>query len=84
MPRLNLEGKTFGELKVIEYSHTFKGKAFWRCICSCGNEAFVISNGLTSGHNKTCGIRKNHKMSESERKESRRKTTARYRATAKG
>ena len=53
---LDLTGKTFGELYVIEKSNVKKSnRVSWKCKCSCGNETIVITNHLTSGHTKSCG-----------------------------
>lgn len=53
---LNLIGKQFGELIVIEKSSVKKSnRVAWKCKCSCGNETVVITNHLTSGHTKSCG-----------------------------
>ena len=53
---LNLSGKKFGELTVIEKSNIRKSnRVSWRCKCSCGKETIVITNHLTSGHTQSCG-----------------------------
>lgn len=59
----DLTGKTFGDIKVIEYSHTkivhnkrTTPVIFWKCICGlCGKEFETYSEALIH-HNKTnCG-----------------------------
>lgn len=47
-------GKTFGELTVLERVND-TGRAKYRCRCSCGNEAIVLSSNLKRGFQKTCG-----------------------------
>lgn len=47
-------GKTFGELTVIERAND-RGRAKYRCKCSCGNETVVIGSNLSRGLQKTCG-----------------------------
>lgn len=47
-------GKTFGELTVIERVND-QGRAKYRCRCSCGKEAIVLSSNLRRGFQKTCG-----------------------------
>lgn len=47
-------GKTFGELTVIERVND-TGRAKYRCKCSCGKEAIVLSSNLRRGFQKTCG-----------------------------
>lgn len=55
---IDLTGKQFGKLTVIEKSNK-KGKSrkiIWRCICDCGNEdVYVQSDKLLSGESKSCG-----------------------------
>lgn len=47
-------GKTFGELTVLERVND-TGRAKYRCRCSCGKEAIVLSSNLRRGFQKTCG-----------------------------
>lgn len=57
MPRfIDLTGKKFGRLTVIEEAGRSKQKAVkWRCKCECGNETIVVSFSLRSGDTKSCG-----------------------------
>ena len=48
-------GMTFGRLTVLEYHHSAKKKAYYRCRCECGKEAIVYSGNLTSGKTRSCG-----------------------------
>lgn len=50
-PRIDLTGKTFGLLTVIEYV----GLGKWKCVCSCGNEVVTRGNFLRTGNTKSCG-----------------------------
>lgn len=57
-----LLGKTFGRLTVQTDGHRTKraGKTLvhikeWRCLCSCGNETYVTTGHLTTGHTNSCG-----------------------------
>lgn len=53
---LNLEGERFGRLTVIEKAgHTNYKKVLWKCICDCGNYAYVDTHSLTNGRTKSCG-----------------------------
>jgi len=53
---LNLLGKRFGELKVIEFIGPAKNRTIlWRCVCNCGNETIVRANHLVHEHTKSCG-----------------------------
>jgi len=65
----DLTGKRFGRLLVISrnyekqkelYGKTNKQKAFWNCICDCGNRKVVESSSLNNKTNPTlsCGCYK--------------------------
>lgn len=59
----DLSGKKFGKLTVLNNGHRtkFMGKnktsqaKEWRCLCDCGNETYVITGHLTTGHTQSCG-----------------------------
>ena len=54
--RLDLVGKTFGRLEVIEFAGmTPNHKSMWKCKCSCGNEVIVRGSHLTNGLTVSCG-----------------------------
>lgn len=54
--RADLVGHQFGHLTVVEYVRTTKDKkAIWRCVCVCGRDTYVTTNGLRSGNTKSCG-----------------------------
>jgi hypothetical protein len=52
--RIDLAGKVFGKLTVLEYSHSNR-YAYWKCRCECGKETIVRSSHLIAGLVKTCG-----------------------------
>ncbi|MCK4525947.1 hypothetical protein KAW18_01145 [candidate division WOR-3 bacterium] len=53
---IDLTGQRFNRLTVIEPTEKRSSKCVvWRCLCDCGNEAFVNSNNLKSGGVKSCG-----------------------------
>lgn len=52
---VDLTGKIFGRLKVIQYAYREKDKNFWECECNCGNKIFTTSSCLTKGYTKSCG-----------------------------
>lgn len=57
--KINLEGQTFGKLKVIkEESLDIHGSVRWRCICECGNEIIVSGQCLRKGITTNCGCSK--------------------------
>lgn len=52
----DLIGKKFGRLTVIKLTDKrFHSYAIWECLCDCGNLRSVSSQGLISGHTKSCG-----------------------------
>lgn len=55
-PKIEMRGKKFGRLTVIEYAGT-KGRrrTLWKCSCDCGNTVVVDGDHLRSGHTKSCG-----------------------------
>lgn len=53
--KLDLTGKRFGRLTVIEESGRKNGGVVWRCKCDCGNEVCVRSNTLRRGRTVSCG-----------------------------
>lgn len=58
MKIINLVGKRYGRLVVIEKADSLKGHARWRCKCDCGNECVVHGSSLRSGNTKSCGCYK--------------------------
>lgn len=55
LPNLDIVGKTFGKLTVLdEFTSTGNGTS-WKCRCECGNEVYVYRGKLTTGHTKSCG-----------------------------
>lgn len=53
--RLNLIGKRFGKLTVIELAEIKNQNCYWLCKCDCGGEKVVLGAQLTSGKTKSCG-----------------------------
>lgn len=58
MKIINLVGKRYGRLVVIEKADSLKGHVRWRCKCDCGNECVVHGSSLRSGNTKSCGCYK--------------------------
>lgn len=52
---VDLVGKRFGQLSVIEMSSRKNGRIMWRCKCECGEELDVRGTHLRSGATTTCG-----------------------------
>lgn len=57
--RLDLVGQTFGKLTVLEYAGSnikYKHqRAFWKCVCACGNTKILDSSTLRGGKVIGCG-----------------------------
>lgn len=53
--RIDLVGQTFGRLKVVSYAATKNGRAYWNCLCECGNKIEVSYLKLSRGKTKSCG-----------------------------
>ncbi|WP_010623954.1 AP2 domain-containing protein [Companilactobacillus versmoldensis] len=67
---IDLTGKRFGRLTVIERDYEYqKSKkincACWKCICDCGNQKTVRSRSLMNGKTQSCGCIKNERALES-------------------
>lgn len=55
-PRLDLTGRIFGRLTVIEpVGQARTGNFIWRCSCACGGTADVVGYSLSRGHTNSCG-----------------------------
>jgi len=49
-PRIDLTGKKFGKLTVIEFSHrNIHKQSMWKCQCDCGTVAVMSGNSLKNG-----------------------------------
>ena len=69
--RIDLTGKIFGRLTVIEFSHykrypSGSGVCYWKTKCDCGNETVVASWSLRKGMTVSCGKhhREKHKKED--------------------
>lgn len=52
----DLEGKQFGRLLVMTFSHTAtNGSAYWNCSCSCGKSTTTKAARLKTGATVSCG-----------------------------
>ena len=57
---IDLTDQKFDRLTVLErVENTKKGRACWKCQCSCGNTTTVPSGDLRSGKTKSCGCLNN-------------------------
>ncbi len=58
----DLTGMRFGKITVLEYTNkrNINRNILWKCKCDCGNEVYVATSSLNSGHTKSCGCEKNN------------------------
>lgn len=67
MKFIDLTGKTFNRLTVIERVPTPPGKhTKWQCRCECGNTTVVDSSCLKNGITKSCGCYKKEAISKAQ------------------
>lgn len=52
---VEMTGKRFNMLTVVSRAESKNGKAYWNCVCDCGNETTVSGTNLRSGAVKSCG-----------------------------
>lgn len=60
--RIDLAGKEFGKLTVLEYAYTKNCKAYWKCLCDCGKICIVPAGTLLNGTAKSCGCNRKEAM----------------------
>lgn len=52
---IDVTGQKFGRLTVLTRSQNKGTRAFWDCICDCGNHKTVEGKKLRNGHTQSCG-----------------------------
>ena len=56
MKKLDLSGKRFGRLLVLDESvKRINNRPSWNCVCDCGNNTVVNGSQLNKGRTKSCG-----------------------------
>ncbi len=53
--KIDIIGKKFGNLTVLNEENSINGKRMVRCLCDCGNFHICSVQKLTSGHTMSCG-----------------------------
>ena len=69
-PLIDISGKQFGNLKVIERDKSKQGKyVFWVCECQCDNKTIVSvrADHLKSGNTVSCGCVNNNNIHKKQR-----------------
>lgn len=59
---IDITGKRFGRLLVIERRPTINRKAYWSCKCDCGNTITVSASSLLCGKTRSCGCLRKEQM----------------------
>jgi hypothetical protein len=55
-PKVNLLGKRFGHLKVVEFmERNAHCNSIWACVCDCGELTTAYYQHLVQGDKKSCG-----------------------------
>ena len=52
---IDLTGKRYGRLVVVEFDRLQNHKSYWKCACDCGMTVIATGNNLRSGNTKSCG-----------------------------
>lgn len=55
---VDLTGKIYGKLVVLELDHVEKSRRYWKCQCECGNTTVVRESNLQHRITKSCGCLK--------------------------
>ena len=48
-------GNRYGKLVVVEYAYSQNNRAYWKCLCDCGNYLIVQAPHLRTGNTQSCG-----------------------------
>lgn len=65
MSALDLQGKKFGRLTVIEKAGKDKARnILWKCKCDCGNYLIIKACDIKRGHSVSCGCYQKERASE--------------------
>ena len=52
---IDLTGKKYGRLSIINRAPNKNGRVYWNCICDCGAKTVTSRNELRSGDSQSCG-----------------------------
>ena len=55
MKSIDIIGKKFGRLTVVEFSHSKGYEKYYSCRCDCGKTKTVLKGNLLNGKTKSCG-----------------------------
>jgi hypothetical protein len=52
---INIKGKKYGRLVVVERADNHLGRVMWKCVCECGNEKIASGKTLRNSGTRSCG-----------------------------
>ena len=61
---INMTGRVYSRLTVIDYAGKKSGHYYWDCICKCESRRIVDGGDLRSGHTQSCGCYQKERTSE--------------------
>lgn len=80
-----MEGRRFGKLVVLHYSHSERGKRRYLCKCDCGRAKIMAGVDLRKGASRSCGCSNQRRIEmEPEARERYLRQYARNRARKRG
>ena len=69
MKLINLTGKRYGTLTVVEQRENIGKDTGWFCVCDCGNTGIFRGSTLRNGMTRSCGCMKRKRISEAQRED---------------
>ena len=82
MNNIDLKDRVFGRLTVVKYEFSKNHKRYWLCKCECGNDKYIHTSVLTSGHTISCGCYKRENIKNGLRTKHKLRNTRLYRIWA--
>lgn len=64
MKSVDIIGKRFGRLFVVDFDHADGYRKYYQCICDCGNMKVVLKGNLLAGRTTSCGCYQKERASE--------------------
>ena len=61
-------GKRYGRWRVLRFAAIRKSRAYWWCLCDCGNERAVEGKSLRQGISQSCGCLQREATARANRK----------------
>lgn len=61
---IDMIGKKYGRLTVVEFDRLQNHKTYWKCVCDCGLSVVANGNNLRSGNTSSCGCLRREKAQQ--------------------